>query len=329
MTRVGVVGLGAMGQHHARLYSQLDCELVGVADIDFERAKEIGEKYHTEYSSDFRSLLSKVDAVSIVVPTTMHHDVAMAFLREGIHCLVEKPIAFRLDEADEMIAVAEENHANLAVGHIERFNPAVARLKQIIDQGTLGKLLMVSARRVGPSVPRIRDVGVVVDSATHDIGVIKYLLGEEPTSLFSRVGSLKHTKEDHAMIVMDFAGTMASIEVNWFTPHKVRTLVATGSQGIAYLDYLAQELKVYTSAEEQVVNITKAEPLKVELEDFLQSVQEGRSPAVDGREGRAILKIALQSCRGELCSLSPLQEIKKGLVRRGEEDYQYRVARPR
>ena len=285
MTRVGVIGLGAMGQHHVRLYSQLDCELVGVADIDFERAKEIGEKYHTDYSSDFRSLLSKVDAVSIVVPTTMHHDVAMTFLREGIHCLVEKPIAFRLDEADAMIAASEENHANLAVGHIERFNPAVVRLKQIIDQGTLGKLLMVSARRVGPSVPRIRDVGVVVDSATHDIGVIKYLLGEEPASLFSRVGSLKHTKEDHAMIVMDFAGTMASIEVNWFTPHKVRTLVATGSQGIAYLDYLAQELKVYTSAEEQAVNITKAEPLKLELEDFLKSVEEGRSPAVDGREG--------------------------------------------
>ena len=193
-----------MGHNHARLYSQLNCELVGVADIDPARAKEIGEKYNTPYYSDYHELLSKVEAVSIAVPTTLHHTVAMDFLKAGVHCLVEKPIAFSLDEAEEMIEAAEQNHVNLAIGHIERFNPAVVRLKQIIDEGTLGKLLIISTRRVGPSVPRIRDVGVVIDSATHDIGVIKYLLGKEPASVFSRVGNLKHPKEDHAVIVLDF-----------------------------------------------------------------------------------------------------------------------------
>ncbi len=304
MTRVGVVGLGAMGQNHARLYSELDCELVGVADVDFARAREIGEKYHTKYYSDYGELVSEVDAVSVVVPTTMHHEVATAFLKEGVDCLVEKPIAFRLDEAEDMIAMAAQNGVNLAVGHIERFNPAVVKLKEIVDEGALGKILIISTRRVGPFVPRIRDVGVVIDSATHDVGVIRYLLGREPTSVFSRIGSLKHVKEDHAVMVLDFEGTIACVEVNWFTPHKVRTLVATGSEGIAYLDYITQELRVCKSDKEEVVRVAKAEPLRVELVDFLRSVEEGGRPGVDGLEGRAILRIALESCRGNYCDLA-------------------------
>jgi len=171
MLKVGVVGLGAMGQHHARLYSQLSCSLVGVADANPERAKGIGEKYSTQYHTDYHSLLSEVEAVSIAVPTTLHHTVAMDFLKEGVHCLVEKPIAFDLHEADEMIEAAERNQVNLAVGHIERFNPAVVKLKQIVDEGIPSKLLIVSTRRVRPFVPRIRDVSIVIDSATHDIGV--------------------------------------------------------------------------------------------------------------------------------------------------------------
>jgi UDP-N-acetylglucosamine 3-dehydrogenase len=311
MLKVGVVGLGAMGQHHARIYSQLNCELVGVADANAERAKEIGEKYGTKYYSDYHCLLSKVEAVSIAVPTTLHHAVAMDFLREGIHCLVEKPIAFSLDESDEMIEAAERNKVNLAVGHIERLNPAVVRLKQIIDKGTLGKLLIISTRRVGPSVPRIRDVGIVIDSATHDIGVVRYLIGQEPVSVFSRVGSLKHPKEDHAIIVLDFMGTTACIEVNWFTPHKVRTLVATGSKGIAYLDYIEQKITICNSHDLEVAEIQKEEPLKLEVEDFLQSIAGGKKPAVDGVEGRAILKIALESSHNNFYA-SPQGKEKEG-----------------
>jgi UDP-N-acetylglucosamine 3-dehydrogenase len=310
MLKVGVVGLGEMGQHHARIYSQLNCELVGVADANAERAKEIGEKYGTKYYSDYHSLLSKVEAVSIAVPTTLHHTVAMEFLREGVHCLVEKPVAFDLHEAEEMIETAERNQVNLAVGHIERFNPAVVKLKQIVDEGTLGKLLILSTRRVGPFVPRIRDVGIVIDSATHDIGVVKYLIGKDPISVFSRVGSLKHPKEDHAIIVLDFVETTACIEVNWFTPHKVRTLVATGSEGIAYLDYIEQTVRVCNSHDADFAEIQKTEPLKLELEDFLQSVAEGKKPAVDGREGWAILKIAVESSFNNFFT-SPQTEIRR------------------
>ena len=134
--RLGVVGVGSMGQNHARLYSQpltQNSKLVGVADGDPARAKEIGEKYGVPYYSDYHDLLGKVDAVSIAVPTTLHYKVAMEFLKAGIHCLVEKPIASTISEAEEMIEAAENNHVNLAVGHIERFNPAVIKLKEVID----------------------------------------------------------------------------------------------------------------------------------------------------------------------------------------------------
>lgn len=296
MVKVGVVGLGDMGQNHVRLYSQMNCELTGVADANPERAREIGGKYNVKYYSDYHELLDKVEAVSIAVPTTLHHAVAMDFLNGGIHCLVEKPIAFSLCEAEDMIEAAQHKRVNLAIGHIERFNPAVIKLKQLVDEGALGKLLIISTRRVGPFVPRIRDVGVIIDSATHDIGVVRYLIGRDPVSIFSRVGSLKHTKEDHAVIVLDFEDTTACLEVNWFTPHKVRTLVATGSGGIAYLDYIEQKVTMHNSHDAEVVEIKKAEPLKIELEDFLNSVIGGGQPAVDGEEGREVLRIALEAC---------------------------------
>jgi UDP-N-acetylglucosamine 3-dehydrogenase len=298
-----------MGQNHVRVYSQLDCQLVGVADIDPNRAREIGEKYNVRYYSDYHELLCKLDAISVAVPTTMHYPVAMDFLKAGVHCLVEKPIAFNIGEASKMIKTADNMCVNLAIGHIERFNPAVVRLKEIVDAGILGELLIISTRRVGPSVPRVRDVGVVIDSATHDIGVIRYLLDKEPVSIFSRVGTLKHPKEDHAVIVMDFGATTACIEVNWFTPHKIRTLVATGSEGIAYLDYIEQTLKIYTSNEEKPQNIQKSEPLKLEIEDFLTSILKRKRPSVDGKEGLDILKIALDASTNNFAMLASRVQI--------------------
>jgi UDP-N-acetylglucosamine 3-dehydrogenase len=297
MLKVGVVGLGAMGNNHVRLYSKLECELVGVADANPLLAKEIGEKYNIPYYENYHKLIPKVNAVSIAVPTTKHHAISMDFLDAGVHCLVEKPIAFSLAEGNEMIEMAQNKHLNLAIGHIEHFNPAVVKLKQIVDEGSLGKLLIISTRRVGPFVPRIRDVGVIIDSATHDIGVIRYLIGEEPISIVSRVGRLKHAKEDHAVIMLEFDGTTANIEVNWFTPHKIRTLVATGSEGIAYLDYIKQSVTVFDSHNNEIVNILEGEPLKLELQDFIDSIVTRRKPTVDGLDGLAILKIALDACK--------------------------------
>lgn len=299
MIRVGVVGVGAMGQHHARIYSKLDCQLVGVADKNLKRAREVGERYGAEYCRDYEKLLNKVEAVSIAVPTSLHRKVSMDFIRRGVHCLVEKPIATTVKEAREMIVEVEKRGAKLMIGHVERFNPAVAKLKKLVDGGALGKPIIVSTRRVGPHVPRIKDVGIIIDAATHDIDIVRYLLRREPVNVFAKFGRIQHEKEDHAIIVLDFGDVAASMEVNWFTPYKERTLVITGTKGIAHLDYIKQKVEIYSSRGKQTHLVKKEEPLKLELKHFLNCIKNDREPLVNGSEGLKTLEIALKACEGQ------------------------------
>ena len=294
MIKAAVIGLGAMGQHHVRVYKELGCELAGVADADINRARGIGEKYNTRYFYDYRNLLGCADVVSIAVPTSAHKDVACEFLKSGSNCLVEKPIASSVAEAEIMIEAARDRNVKLMIGHIERFNPVILKLKELIDEGVLGKVMLVSTRRVGPFQPRIRDVGIIIDSATHDIDAARFLTGREPVAVYSKAGRFKHpSREDHALIMLDFGDSAASIEVNWFTPHKERTLVATGSEAIAYLDYIDQTLTVHNSHQESRMKIEKAEPLKTEIAHFIACVKNNTKPLVDGLEGLNTLKIAL------------------------------------
>lgn len=299
MIRVGVIGVGMMGRHHARIYSELsDYELVGIADRNLETAKKVGKKSKTSYYQYYEKLYNEVDAVSIVVPTILHKQIALNFINRGVHCLVEKPIASTLEEAREMIEAAEKNNVKLMIGHVERFNPAVGKLKQMIDKGMLGKLILISTRRVGPFVHRIREVGIIIDSATHDIDIARYMVGKDPTNVFAKAGRVKHEKEDHAIIVLDFDDVVASIEVNWFTPHKVRTLVATGTEAIAYLDYIKQSLEIYSPEQKIAPTIEREEPLKLELKHFLRCIENNERPLVNGREGLKVLEIALKAARG-------------------------------
>jgi UDP-N-acetylglucosamine 3-dehydrogenase len=159
--KVGVIGVGAMGQHHARVYHEMDgVELIGVSDVDRMRAEEIAAMHETAAYTGHKKLLScDLDAVSIAVPTTLHKKVAMDVISAGVHLLVEKPIASTIEDADEMVSAADDAGVKLMVGHIERFNPAVIKLKEVIDSGLLGDIVSMSARRVGPHNPRIRDVG--------------------------------------------------------------------------------------------------------------------------------------------------------------------------
>jgi UDP-N-acetylglucosamine 3-dehydrogenase len=298
MIKVAVIGLGNMGQHHVRVYQELECQLVAVADTDVQKAKRIGEQYGVPYCAEYKELIPYVDAVTIAVPTTLHSSIALDFLSRGVHCLVEKPIASCLEDAEEMRRVAGRTKAKLAIGHIERFNPAVTRLKSIIDQGVLGELMIISIRRVGPFACQVRDVGIIVDTASHDIDIARYLVGREPIGTYTRSGRLIHrNQEDHAVIVLDFGSTTASIEVNWLTPHKVRSLVATGSKGIAYLDYIAQTLAVHNSRDAWSVPVQKTEPLKLELKHFLRCAKNGQEPLVDGYEGLRTLELCLEAAK--------------------------------
>ena len=299
MIRTGVVGVGEMGQNHVRVYNEIEnADLVGIADVNEKRVKEIANQHKAKAFTDYKDLLKEdLGAVSIAVPTVFHKKVALDFIRERVNCLIEKPIATNIEDAREIIKQAEKNNVKLAIGHIERFNPAVAKLKEIIENGILGKMLLISTRRVGPFVPRITDVGIIIDLATHDIDVVRYLVGKEAVNIFAKSGGIKNKKGDHAIVILDFGDVSASIEVNWFTPHKVRSLVATGTEGIAYLDYLKQEVVIYNSDWKMIPKIERKEPLKVELEHFLECVKVDKEPLVNGYEGLKVLEIAIKAER--------------------------------
>ncbi len=301
MIKVGIVGVGEMGRHHARVYSELsdefNLELVGVADNDMEQAEKIANKYGYEAFNDFEELAEKeLDAVSIAVPTSAHKEVALKFIEKGTNILVEKPIADTVENAEEIVNSADQNDVVLGIGHIERYNPSVLKLKEVIDNGDLGDIMSINAKRVGPLAIRVRDVGIIIDSAVHDIDVISYLFGEKVNSVFAKADNAKHPAdvEDYAQIMIDLNdGKSGIVEANWLTPHKTRKLNAVGTEGIAYLDYIDQSLIVHNDEMKKEYNIKEREPLKNEIEDFLNSTLNWEDPSVTGEDGLHVLKVAL------------------------------------
>ncbi len=294
--KVGVIGAGAMGQHHIRIYSELSgMELVGISDIDKVRVDEQAAKYHTEAYTDYKKLLEHdLDAVSIAVPTRMHKEVALAAINAGVNILVEKPIAATSEDAMEIIKSANDAGLKLMVGHIERFNPAVIKLKEIIDSGMLGKIVSISTRRVGPYNPRIRDVGVIMDIGVHDIDVISYLYGMKVDEVYAIAGADIHSFEDHAVIVLRFNHEYAGIvETNWLTPHKVRKLSVIGLKGVAYLDYLDQTVELHDEKWVRTAKVEKNEPLRNELKYFIECVSTNRQPSPSGEDGKHALEVAM------------------------------------
>ena len=308
--RVGVIGVGAMGKNHARLYSELpNVELIGVSDVSKTLVASIARSYSCKPYANYQDLLAEnLDAVSIVVPTTLHKQVALDAIKKGINVLVEKPIADTVENADGIIKAARENGVKLMVGHVERFNPAIIKLKELIDTGLLGKVVSLSAKRVGPYNPRIRDVGIVLDLGTHDIDVMSYLYGEKIRQVYASAGTVVHSHEDHAIITLNFdSGSSGVIDTNWLTPHKVRNLTVIGSQGIAEVDCIEQTLRIFDQEWVRDAKIEKGEPLKLELMHFIDCVQRDKKPLVSGEEGKHALEVALAAVEsagaGKVCEI--------------------------
>jgi len=294
--RAGVVGVGAMGRNHARLYSQLPgVALVGVADADEALATSIARQYDCQPYADYNDLLGQnLDMVSVVVPTTLHRAAALAAIEKGVHVLVEKPISDAVKNADEMIEAARRKGVKLMVGHVERFNPAVSKLKALVDEGLLGEIVSVSTRRVGPYNPRIRDVGIILDLGAHDIDIMHYLYGEKVKQVYASAGTVVHSHEDHAIITLNFPnGGSGVIDTNWLTPHKVRSLTVVGSKAIAEVNYIEQTLRIFDEAWIRDAKVEKDEPLKLELLHFIDCVRNDRQPLVTGEQGRHALAVAL------------------------------------
>ena len=303
MIRAGVVGVGAMGQHHARVFHELsessDVKLVGVADTDIEQAKKIASKYDALAFEDYHELANQdLDVVSIVVPTSLHKTVATEFIGKGVNILVEKPIADTLEDAEYLMKEAKNNDVKLMVGHIERFNPAVLKLKECIEQGELGEIISISAKRVGPMAIRIRDVGIIVDLGVHDIDVISFLIGKSVRTVKARAGNVKHPSdcEDYAILMLDYDDTKTGIvETNWLTAHKTRTLTVVGTKGVAYMDYINQSLRICNENWEKDYDIENKEPLKTEIEHFIDCTLNDMKPMVSADDGIHVLRVALKA----------------------------------
>ena len=223
----------------------------------------------------------------------------MEAIKNGKHVLVEKPIAFTVEEAEEMIAAAKEAGVLLATGHVERFNPAVQKAKELIDDGVIGDVVSAFAKRVGPLPPRIKDVGVSIDLAIHDLDIMNYLFEEEVTQVYGSMNcSFDDSEfEDHAEIMVNFDNESTGIiEVNWLTPYKRRELELTGTAGIISVDYIKQSIEVYGKFA-QDIQIKHEEPLKSELNSFLNSVMNKEEPEITGEDGLKALKMVIAANR--------------------------------
>lgn len=298
MIRVGVIGVGTMGQHHVRIYSEMDgVKLVGISDVDKTRVEKLAFQYGTKPFTDYKELLDEgLGAVSIVVPTMLHKQITIDALDANTNVLVEKPIADTIENAGAVIEAAETANRVLMVGHIERFNPAVAKMKEIIDSGLLGKVVSISTRRVGPYNPRIRDVGVILDIGVHDIDVISYLYDSRVTEVYSIAGKDIHSHEDHASMILKFKGDCSGVvETNWLTPHKTREMTVVGLDGVAYLDYIEQTVSIHDKEWIREAKVEKDEPLKKELEHFIHAVRNDETPLITGEDGKHALEVALDA----------------------------------
>jgi UDP-N-acetylglucosamine 3-dehydrogenase len=305
-----------MGRQHARVLGKLEtAALVGICDCSGE-ARVRAETHGVEVVERWEDVLRlRPDAVVNALPTRLHFEVTSALLDEGLHVLVEKPIATAAVEARAMIDLARRRGVVLMVGHTERFNPVVLALREHLASGHLGRIVSMSARRVGVGRPAVPSVGVAVDLAIHDLDVFSYLVGGATGELVFAAGAALHENlvEDHVDVVARYGDTLATLQANWITPVKVRRLNVTGTKGVAEVDYLLQSLQVFDSApaliqaspanffavsresEPVQVPIRAREPLVCELEEFVSAIREGRDPVVPATDAAKALELAIEA----------------------------------
>jgi predicted dehydrogenase len=316
MLKVAVIGVGAIGQNHARVYRSIDkVGLVGVVDPDAKAAARVGTMNNVPAYSSLDALFEAQtpDAVSVAVPTSLHHAVGMELIERGVSVLMEKPIASTVAEAQELVDLAEKKGVTLAVGHIERFNPAVMELRRRMKEGMAGRVYKVLAQRLSPYPPRIRDAGVVIDLASHDIDLMRYLIGEPVVRIYGEtMQGINSDREDLFDGLLRFkGGALGVLDVNWMTPTKVRKLTVTGARGFFECNLLSQELFFYendsapsqwdtlsvlrgvTEGNVLGIRIQRHEPLVAELSDFVSAVRDKRAPTVTGQDGLETLRLAL------------------------------------
>lgn len=303
--RVGVVGVGSLGQHHARIYASMEgVSLVGVYDANPERSKEVADRCGTRSFGTLEELAASVEAASVAVPTHLHHAVASTLLNAGVHLLVEKPIAATTEEAEDLVRLAQEKKVILQVGHVERFNPVFAFLEQRARMPRF-----IEAHRLAPfpppregAQPRGTEVNVVLDLMIHDLEIILHLVGS-PVREIRAVGvPVLSDSEDIANVRLQFENScIANVTASRISPERMRKIRVFTQDAYFSLDYQNQagELfrKVGNRIEREEVPIEKGEPLALELRAFMDCVRRRDRPIVSGEHAAEALKLAVQITR--------------------------------
>jgi len=302
---VAVIGTGFWGKNHARVYNELEStELVAICDRDAERAKAIADQFGVKAYTNSTSMLKneRIEAVSVYTWSTSLAKEALKALRAGKHVLVEKPMATNTKQAEKLVLTAEQNGLHFTVGFLMRFIPGLCSIREAVENKKIGDLVCATAKRVSQWPERIGDVGVVKDTAIHDIDVMRFVFGEDPISVYAKVGAMRHKKfEDYALMMLTFAdGKSAFIESNWLTPYKTRALTVTGSDSIMRLDYITQELWIEAAKENVQPKYPWKEPLKAELQHFSDCVLNKEKPVVTGEDGVKALGIAIAALKSSV-----------------------------
>jgi UDP-N-acetylglucosamine 3-dehydrogenase len=312
--KAAVIGVGMMGRNHARVYAQMEgTRLVAAADPDTMALEPIARTYSAQVYTDHVRMLDKEkpDLVTIAVPTRLHRDVSIQAMKRGVHVFLEKPIAANLEDGQEIVDCAHREGVKLAVGHIERFNPAVIALKEHLEAGELGRIFQIHARRVGPFPSRVQDVGVVIDLATHELNLLEYLTGSHVESVYAEIEREIHVQhEDLLTGILRFRdGTIGILDVNWLTPTKIRELALIGEKGMFLVNYLTQDLYFYENEyrngnwEDLAImgvsegrriryNIKRKEPLLAELESFVGAIENDTDTQIGGEEALRAVHLA-------------------------------------
>lgn len=319
--KAAVIGVGSMGRHHARNYFDINTvDLVGICDMDEKAGRSIASKFGVKYYKDYKQMVDfeGPDLISLAVPTRMHHPIALDLIRNKNNVLIEKPIAFNISEAQELIYEAKKHKVKLTVGHIERFNPVIIKLREIIKKDKIGTIISIMARRAGVIPNRISDTNVIIDMGVHDIDLINVILKRQPVNIYAYGGrAVLKKQEDYADIFLEYPSgkdglkVTGHIQANWLTPVKIRKLNVTGTKGYAVVDLLAQKLILFDTKYTQdfddfedyigkfkqsmgrKIKVSLKEPLRAQLESFIDSVANDKPPAVPPEEALWALRTAI------------------------------------
>ncbi|KAF1082797.1 MAG: Oxidoreductase, Gfo/Idh/MocA family [Candidatus Rifleibacterium amylolyticum] len=294
--KIGVIGVGHLGQHHARLLTEIEgAKLVGICDVN-EAGRELAEKYSVPFYNNYRELEGKVDAVTVVVPTVLHHEIARYFLERNVHTFIEKPCTKTLDEANDLVSLAGKKQLTLQVGHVERFNAAILKLQSLCESPRF-----IECQRMGPFSPRIQDVGVVQDLMIHDIDIVLSLV-RSPIKHIDAVGIPVLTDNEdiaNAHIVFE-NGCIANLTASRISEERIRKLRIFELDKYCSLDYANQAitLRRKSNLEEKIIReeleVHKAEPLRLELEHFISCIKERKKPLVTIEDGKNALEVAVE-----------------------------------